>query len=542
MLQCRPAQEFCFGPRALKEALVSTDPALQEHYVSAFTPAERLFLAEAYNPRRTLFCTLLIRTAFDWLLSRPEAPEDFQTFHASLPSRRQSPARKHIYLQPIDLSEGPAGSALLEHLRNCTEAFFLGLQVRCLPSVAAASIHCCSRPSQDSDRLQLHTDGILSFLKNSKPGDALCVLGLTLSDLYPCEAWSFTFGKFLPGHETSRLDASWDTGAAQPGRRAAVGGGGHPPRQRRLGPELWERVGAGQQPVGAPDPRRVEPQLPRGAGAGARGGAGLAGRPREPAAARTPAGGHRGARAVAGAVHPGPGARGDGGRTGAGGRGRGCPGRVGDVHGAAPSPQAGPALRPRRHAAAQGPGGHVLLPAEETEHTQTVQGGIIPLSLEGGGELTREPICPAPCSPGAWRRALQGSRGSGENSAVCRQGQPVGFPVPALTASFMTSGSSRTFPTPSNAGHAKAASLSGVCVSLRFCHPVFPAAEAPACTLGCLLCPCSRTSPVAAGREAAGANSSVPAASSVVMAASPSWKEARIGVLIHSGASLQFGG
>nr|XP_035957621.1 archaemetzincin-1 isoform X11 [Halichoerus grypus] len=158
MLQCRPAQEFCFGPRALKEALVSTDPALRERYVSSFTPAERLFLAEAYNPRRTLFCTLLIRTAFDWVLSRPEAPEDFQTFHASLPSRRQSPARKHIYLQPIDLSEGPAGGALLEHLRDCTEAFFLGLQVRCLPSVAAASIHCSSRPSQDSDRLQLHTE------------------------------------------------------------------------------------------------------------------------------------------------------------------------------------------------------------------------------------------------------------------------------------------------------------------------------------------------------------------------------------------------
>nr|XP_035957613.1 archaemetzincin-1 isoform X5 [Halichoerus grypus]XP_035957614.1 archaemetzincin-1 isoform X5 [Halichoerus grypus] len=214
MLQCRPAQEFCFGPRALKEALVSTDPALRERYVSSFTPAERLFLAEAYNPRRTLFCTLLIRTAFDWVLSRPEAPEDFQTFHASLPSRRQSPARKHIYLQPIDLSEGPAGGALLEHLRDCTEAFFLGLQVRCLPSVAAASIHCSSRPSQDSDRLQLHTghgpapgpvpDCCVSAHHHStfsKPGDALCVLGLTLSDLYPCEAWSFTFGKFLPGHE-----------------------------------------------------------------------------------------------------------------------------------------------------------------------------------------------------------------------------------------------------------------------------------------------------------------------------------------------------
>lgn len=44
------------------------------------------------------------------------------------------------------------------------------------------------------------SEGILSFLKNSKPGDALCVLGLTLSDLYPCEAWSFTFGTSLPGH------------------------------------------------------------------------------------------------------------------------------------------------------------------------------------------------------------------------------------------------------------------------------------------------------------------------------------------------------
>lgn len=43
------------------------------------------------------------------------------------------------------------------------------------------------------------TDGILTFLKNNKPMDALCVLGLTLADLYPCETWSFTFGKFLPG-------------------------------------------------------------------------------------------------------------------------------------------------------------------------------------------------------------------------------------------------------------------------------------------------------------------------------------------------------
>lgn len=46
----------------------------------------------------------------------------------------------------------------------------------------------------------LAADGILDFLKNSKPEDALCVLGLTLDDLYPHETWRFTFSKFLPGH------------------------------------------------------------------------------------------------------------------------------------------------------------------------------------------------------------------------------------------------------------------------------------------------------------------------------------------------------
>ena len=116
MLQCRPAEEFSFGPRALKDALLSTDPALQQLYAAAFSPAERLFLAEAYNPQRTLFGTLLIRTAFDWLLSRPEAPEDFQTFHAALPPRKQSLARKHIYLQPI----GTCARGYLQPMGTCS--------------------------------------------------------------------------------------------------------------------------------------------------------------------------------------------------------------------------------------------------------------------------------------------------------------------------------------------------------------------------------------------------------------------------------------
>lgn len=101
MLQCKHTQEFSFGPRALKDALISTNPALQELYAKAFSRAEKLFLSEAYNPQRTLFCTLLIRTAFDWLLSHPDAPEDFETFYHAMLRRKQSFCRKHIYLQPI---------------------------------------------------------------------------------------------------------------------------------------------------------------------------------------------------------------------------------------------------------------------------------------------------------------------------------------------------------------------------------------------------------------------------------------------------------
>uniref|UniRef100_A0A6I8NNW3 Archaelysin family metallopeptidase 1 n=1 Tax=Ornithorhynchus anatinus TaxID=9258 RepID=A0A6I8NNW3_ORNAN len=168
MLQCRHAQEFSFGPRALKDALISTDPALQDLYAKAFSKTERLFLSEAYNPQRTLFCTLLIRTAFDWLLSHPDAPEDFETFYYSSLRRKQSVFRKHIYLQPIDLSEGPLGSSLLGCLRSCVESFFLGLHVKCLPSIPVSSIPCCFRHNRDSDRIQLHAEvGVCSFARFS---------------------------------------------------------------------------------------------------------------------------------------------------------------------------------------------------------------------------------------------------------------------------------------------------------------------------------------------------------------------------------------
>ncbi|XP_069503693.1 archaemetzincin-1 [Ambystoma mexicanum] len=202
MLQCRHSQEFSFGPRALKDALISTNPVLQELYAQAFSSAEKLFLSEAYNPQRTLFSALQIRTAFDWLMSHPDAPEDFEAFYYSFLQKRKSCYRKHIYLQPIDLDEGAASISLLDSLRSSVEAFFLGLCVKCLPSVPVSAIDCCrSRQNRTSGRVQIHADSILTYLKKNKPVDALCILALTLRDLYPCKTWNYTFSKSLVRQE-----------------------------------------------------------------------------------------------------------------------------------------------------------------------------------------------------------------------------------------------------------------------------------------------------------------------------------------------------
>lgn len=72
-------------------------------------------------------------------------------------SAPQNPVRALTpWLLFSDLIEGPAGLSLLDSLQSCVESFFLGLRVKCLPSIPISSIHCCYRHSQDSDRVQLH--------------------------------------------------------------------------------------------------------------------------------------------------------------------------------------------------------------------------------------------------------------------------------------------------------------------------------------------------------------------------------------------------
>ena len=46
-----------------------------------------------------------------------------------------------------------------------------------------------------SAQRQLLTTGILDLLHRRLPGDALCVVGVTMEDLYPDPSWNFVFGQ-----------------------------------------------------------------------------------------------------------------------------------------------------------------------------------------------------------------------------------------------------------------------------------------------------------------------------------------------------------
>ncbi|KAJ8364031.1 hypothetical protein SKAU_G00128620 [Synaphobranchus kaupii] len=197
MLQHRHVQEFCLGSQALKEALISSNVSLMDLYTCTYSHAERHFLSEAYNPNRVLFQTLLIRTPFDWIVSRPEEPQDFESFYNSTRWRQCNSKRKKIYLQPIDADEPKQGAGIvfLDDLKSYLEAFFLGFPVKSLPSISTSSMRCHFRQQEYSCKVQLHTDAILRHLQRVKPIDAFCIIGLTFIDLYPCDTWNYTFGK-----------------------------------------------------------------------------------------------------------------------------------------------------------------------------------------------------------------------------------------------------------------------------------------------------------------------------------------------------------
>lgn len=127
----------------------------------------------------------------DWLANHPEAGQTFAEFVRSRPNRPDV-RRRTLYLQPLDAFP-PAGPPLPK-LRDFAEIFF-HLPVRVLPVLEHTAGRISSRISSATGKPQLLTRDVLDLLARRLPGDAFCLLGITMQDLYPDPSWNFVFGE-----------------------------------------------------------------------------------------------------------------------------------------------------------------------------------------------------------------------------------------------------------------------------------------------------------------------------------------------------------
>ncbi len=128
----------------------------------------------------------------DWLAEHYEAG---QTYEKYINSRINKPDKKRnkIYLQPLgQFPKEP--NDLLANLKEYTAAYFC-LDVEVLPSLSLENCNFTSRTNPHTKNRQLLTTDILNFLRRVRPPDAVCIMAITMEDLYPKPSWNFVFGQ-----------------------------------------------------------------------------------------------------------------------------------------------------------------------------------------------------------------------------------------------------------------------------------------------------------------------------------------------------------
>jgi archaemetzincin len=130
----------------------------------------------------------------DWLAVHREPGQTFAEFLAVRPARLTG-RRTAIYVQPI----GRFGSAQRQILELSSDALarFYGVRGEMLEAINADAVPARARRARPaSGGEQILTRYVLdAILKPRRPKDALGVLALTTSDLWPGLGWNFVFGE-----------------------------------------------------------------------------------------------------------------------------------------------------------------------------------------------------------------------------------------------------------------------------------------------------------------------------------------------------------
>ena len=129
----------------------------------------------------------------DWLVSHPESGQTFDEYLALRP-RRVTDVYTTLYVQPLgDFSKTQ------EKLIDDTAEFlgiFYGVPVKKLKALPKSAVPETARrkhPKWGDE--QILTGFVEDLLRKDRPKDAMAVIALTTSDLYPGEGWNFVFGE-----------------------------------------------------------------------------------------------------------------------------------------------------------------------------------------------------------------------------------------------------------------------------------------------------------------------------------------------------------
>ncbi len=130
----------------------------------------------------------------DWLAQHPESGQTFDQYRASRPNRPDA-KRTTIYIQPIGDFDKAKGQLVNETAVLMSR--FYGVPTKVLEPLGLEIIPPGARRVHPEwgDRQILTTYILDEMLKPSRPEDAVAVLALTTSDLWPGEGWNFVFGQ-----------------------------------------------------------------------------------------------------------------------------------------------------------------------------------------------------------------------------------------------------------------------------------------------------------------------------------------------------------
>jgi archaemetzincin len=161
---------------------------------ASVAPTDFAAIRKAANAIRPLHSTMGKPKPGDWLAHHQETGQTFDEYMRDH-KKRVCDLYETMYVQPLGKFEESQGK-LLEQTADFMNRFF-GMSVKTLDTFTLDILPANARRVHPEwkDKQILSTYILDDVLKPRRPRDAVAVLGLTASDLWPGEGWNFVFGQ-----------------------------------------------------------------------------------------------------------------------------------------------------------------------------------------------------------------------------------------------------------------------------------------------------------------------------------------------------------